>query len=117
MSVSTARKIPIPTYEGELTMTSELTEKFYQAVRCLFCAEPIPLSKSLLSLSVVESESTIVEQQGRSHVFILRCEACLRESRYLKSEIENFEGDPPEAGDVNRAGPRRYQRSLRKAAG
>jgi hypothetical protein len=98
-------------------MTSDMTQKSYQAVRCLFCAEPIPLSTSLLSLCVVESEGTIAEQQRWSQVFNLRCEACSRESRYLKSEIENFEGDPPEAADMNRAGPRYYARSLRRAAG
>jgi hypothetical protein len=98
-------------------MTGEMTEKSYQAVRCLFCAEPIPLSTNLLSLSAFESEWTITQQQSRSQVFILRCEACSRESRYLKSEIESFEGDRPEAGDVNRVGARRYPISLRKASG
>jgi hypothetical protein len=93
-------------------MTGEIREKSYQAVRCLFCA-PIPLSTNLLSLSAAESERTIAQQQGRSQVFILRCEACYRESGYLKSEIESFEGYQPEAGDVNRVGARRYSVSLR----
>jgi hypothetical protein len=98
-------------------MTSEMTEKSYQAVRCIYCSEPIPLSHSLLALCIVESERATGEQQSRSQVFILRCETCSRESRYLKSEIESFEGDRPEAGDASRSAPTRYPRSLRKAAG
>jgi hypothetical protein len=98
-------------------MTSEMTERSYQAVRCIYCSEPIPLSPRLLELCLVESKSTTSGLQSQSQVFILRCEACSKESRYLKVEIENFEGDPPEAGDVNGGGPRRYQRFLRKAVG
>ena len=103
--------------EGEMRMTSEMKRKSYQAVRCIYCSEAIPLSPSLLALCAVESESATGELQSQSQVFILRCEACSRESRYLKSEIENFEGDPPEAGDVNPAGPKHYPKSLRKASG
>ena len=97
-------------------MTSEMTEKSYQAVRCSYCSEPIPLSTRLLGIFVAESANT-AESQCQSQVFILRCEACSKESRYLKAEIENFEGDPPKSGDVNRSRSRRYPRSLRKAAG
>jgi hypothetical protein len=102
-----------PLYGWEMPMTSEMTERSYRAVRCIYCSEPIPLSTNLLSLSGVESERMIC----RSQVFILRCDDCSRESRYLKSEIEAFEGDPTDAGKVNRAAPRHYPRSLRKAAG
>jgi hypothetical protein len=98
-------------------MTSEMAEKSYQAVRCLYCSDPIPLSTRLLELCVIESDSATAELQSQSQVFILRCEACSKESRYLKAEIETFDGDPPTSGDVNRSGPRRYPRSLRKAAG
>jgi hypothetical protein len=98
-------------------MTSQMAEKSYQAVRCFYCSEPIPLSSRLLELFVVESESTTAKLQGESQVFILRCEACAKESRYLKAAIDTLEGEPPQKGDVIRSGPRRYPRSLRKAAG
>src|ERR1700674_3438650 len=98
-------------------MPSEMTERSYQAVRCIYCSEPIPLSPRMLALCLVESKSTTSGLQSQSQVFILRCEACSKESRYLKTEIENFEGDPPEAGDVNPAGPKHYPKSLRKASG
>ena len=98
-------------------MTSEMSEKSYQAVRCSYCSEPIPLSARLLELFVVESDSSTAQLQGQSQVFILRCEACSKESRYLKAEIDTFEMEPPPTGDVSRSGPRRYRRSLREAAG
>ena len=100
-----------------MPVTSEMTENSYQAVRCFTCSEPIPLSTRLLDLSVVESDKVTAEQQYQPQVFTLRCKACFRESRYIKSEIEIFEGEPPNAGQANRSGPRRYPRSLRKAAG
>jgi hypothetical protein len=93
-----------------------MTQKSYQAVRCLFCAEPIPLSASLLSLCIVESGGMTTEQQLSPQEILVRCEACARESHYLKSEIENFEGEPPEAIDVNRREPAQYPRTMRKAA-
>jgi hypothetical protein len=98
-------------------VTSEMTQKSYQAVRCLYCSDPIPLSATILKLCVVESGEATAERQCQSQVFILRCDACSRESSYLKSEIESFEGEPSKTGGVNRSTPRRYQRSLRKAAG
>jgi hypothetical protein len=97
-------------------MTSEMTEKSYQAVRCSHCSEPIPLSTRLLELFVAESDDT-AEPQCQSQVFILRCEACSKESRYLKAEIDTLEGEPRQSGEMNRFGPRGYPKSLRKAAG
>ena len=97
-------------------MTSEMSEKSYQAVRCSYCSEPIPLSTRLLEIFVAESDNA-AETQCQSQVFILRCDACSKESRYLKAEIDSFEGEPRQRGDVNRFGPRGYARSLRKAAG
>jgi len=97
-------------------VTSEMSEKSYQAVRCCYCSEPIPLSARLLKLFTSESNN-IAEPQCQSQVFILRCEACFKESRYLKDEIDTFEGEPRQSGDVNRSGPRGYPKSLRKAAG
>jgi hypothetical protein len=104
-------------YEGATPMTSEMTEKSYQAVRCLYCSEPIPLSARLLEIFALESYSTTGELQVQSKVFTLRCGACSKESRYLKSEIETFEGDPPESGDMIRSGPTDYPRPFRTAAG
>jgi hypothetical protein len=100
---------------GEL-MTSEMIRKSYQAVRCLFCSEPIRLSTRLSELCVFESDETPAERQRKSQVFILRCEACSKENRYLKSEIEAFAGEPPTTSDANHFGPRSYRSSLRKAA-
>jgi hypothetical protein len=97
-------------------MTSEMSEKSYQAVRCSYCSEPIPLSTRLLMLFVAESDKT-AELQYKSQVFILRCEACSKESRYLKSEIDTLEGEPRQTGGVNRSSPRGYPKSLRQAAG
>ena len=97
-------------------MTSEMIRKSYQAVRCFYCSEPIPISTRLLELCVVDSDSTTVELRCQCQVFILRCEACSKESRYLKSEIEAFAGEPPITGYANLSGPRSYQRSLRRAA-
>jgi len=96
-------------------MTSEMSEKSYQAVRCSYCSEPIPLSTRLLNLFVTESDNT-AEPQCQSQVFILRCEACSKESRYLKAEIDTLEGEPLQKDDVNRFGPRGYPKFLRKAA-
>ena len=97
-------------------MTSEKAEKSYKAVRCFYCSEPIPISARLLELFVVKSDKT-AEPQCQSQAFILRCEACSKESRYLKAEIDTLEGEPRQTGDMNRSGPRGYPRSLRKAAG
>jgi hypothetical protein len=97
-------------------MTSEMTEKSYQAVRCSYCSEPIPLSTRLLEIFVAESDNT-VESQCQSQVFILRCDACSKEGRYLKSEIGTFESKSSQVDDLNRFGPRRSPASYRKAAG
>jgi hypothetical protein len=107
---------PYPVYEREMPMTSEMSEKSYQAVRCSYCSEPIPLSTRLLEIFIAESDNR-VEPQSQSQVFILRCEACSKESCYLKAEIDTLEGEPLQRGDVNRFGPRGYPNSLRKAAG
>ena len=98
-------------------MTSEMTEKSYLAVRCFYCSEPIRLSTRLLELCHVDSDSTTAELQCQCQVFILRCDACSKEIRYLKSQIEMFEGEAPKRSDANRIGPRSYPRSLPKAAG
>ena len=98
-------------------MTSEMTEKSYQAVRCLYCSEPIRLSSRLLELFDVDSDSTTADLQCHCQVFNLRCDACSKEIHYLKSEIETFEGEPPKTGDANRTTPRSYPKSFHKAAG
>jgi hypothetical protein len=98
-------------------MTSEVTGKSYQAVRCCYCSEPIPLSIRLLELCHFGSDCTTAELQCHCQAFILRCEACSNESRYLKAEIYTLEGEPGQRGDVNQAGARGYPNSLRKAAG
>ena len=98
-------------------MTSEMSEKSCQAVRCLYCSKPIPLSTRMLELAHSDSGSATAELQRRCLVFILRCDACSKESRYLKAEIGSFEMLPPQSGDVSRSGPRSYPRSLPKAAG
>jgi hypothetical protein len=103
--------------EGKLSMTSEMTGKYYQAVRCFQCSKPIPLSTRLLELCHFDSGSTPAELEGQCQVFILRCDACSKESRYLKTEIETFEEDPPHRGDVNPSVPLNYPKSLRRAAG
>jgi hypothetical protein len=98
-------------------MTSEMSEKSFQAVRCSYCSEPIPLSTRLLELCHFDSDSTPTELECQCQVFILRCDACSKESRYLKAEIETLGGEPPHSGDVNPSFPRSYPKSLRKAAG
>jgi hypothetical protein len=98
-------------------MTSEITEKSYQAVRCSYCSEPIPLSSRLLELCHFHSDSTSAELQRQCQVFILRCEACSKEGRYLKAEIETLNGEPRKSGDLYRFGPRGYPMALCKAAG
>jgi hypothetical protein len=95
----------IPLSEREMQMTSEMSEKSYQAVRCSYCSEPIPLSTRLLKLFVTVFDNT-AEPRSQSQVFILRCEACSKESRYLKAEIDTFEGEPRQSGDLNRFSPR-----------
>lgn len=93
-------------------MTTEMSAKSYQAVRCYYCSEPIPLSVRLLELC-----GTTTEPQCQSYVFILRCEACSKESRYLKSEIEIFESESSQNANLNRFGPRRSLSPYRNAAG
>ena len=100
-----------------MPMTSEMMVKPYQAVRCLYCSEQIPLSTRLLELFAAKSDITAAQLQGQSQVFIMRCEACSKESRYLKSEIDTVEGEPPQRDDVNRDNPRAYSKSLSQAAG
>jgi hypothetical protein len=78
-------------------MTIEMSEKSNQAVRCSYCSEPIPLSKPLLRLFVAESHKK-ADLQCQSQAFILRCEACSKESRYLKAEIETFEAVSRQTG-------------------
>ena len=73
-------------------MTSEMSEKSYQAVRCLYCSKPIPLSTRMLELAHIDSGSTTTELQRKCQVFILRCEDCSKESRYLMAQIETFPG-------------------------
>jgi hypothetical protein len=68
-------------------MASSMLEKSYQAVRCSYCSQPIRLSTRLLELFAPESGNE-AETQYQCQVFILRCEACAKEGRYLKSEIE-----------------------------
>jgi hypothetical protein len=96
-------------------MTSAMAEKSYQAVVCVHCSEPIPLSVKLQAL-FVESDAT-TDQQIHAQAFVMRCESCSKESHYLKSEIETFDGEPPQSGDRKLPGSRRYPRSLRKASG
>jgi len=96
-------------------MTSAMAEKSYQAVVCVYCSEPIPLSVRLREM-FVESDTTI-ELQSQAQAFVMRCQSCSKESRYLKSEIETFDGEPPQSGDRKLPGSRRYPRSLRKASG
>jgi len=98
-------------------MTSEMSEKSYQAVRCSYCSEPIPLSVRLLELCQVDSDSMAAELQSHCRVSILRCEACSKEGLYLKSEIEIFESESAQTADLHRFGPRRSAASYRKAAG
>jgi len=98
-------------------VTSEMTEKSYLAVRCLYCSEPIRLSARMIELCHVDSDSTASDVQGHCQVFILRCESCSKEIHYLKSQIEMFEEEASKAGDVNRDSHRRFPRVLPKAAG
>lgn len=107
---------PVFFYEREMAMTSEMSEKTYQAVRCSYCSDPIPLSTRLLKLFVTVSDNT-AEPQSQSQVFILRCGACSKENRYLKAEIDTFKWEPRQSGDLHRFGPMGYPKSLRKAAG
>jgi hypothetical protein len=94
-------------------MASEIEERSCQAVRCLYCLEPIPLSASLLRRLAVKSDSSAALEDG-SPVFILRCEACSKERRYFKSEISIIDLGPV----GSRPGPRGYSRLLlREAAG
>jgi hypothetical protein len=98
-------------------MTSEMTEKSYPAVRCLYCSEPIRLSTRLLELCHADSESATAELQCQCQVFILRCDTCSKEGRYLKAEIETFEGEATGTDEASRFGPLRSPKSYRKAAG
>ncbi len=98
-------------------MTSEMSEKSYQAVRCSYCLELIPLSVRFLEICHIDSDSAPADLQSQCQVFILRCGICSKEGRYLKSEIETFESESPQTGDLNRFGPRRSPAAYRKAAG
>jgi len=112
-----SHKITCSIFKGKMLMTSELTEKSFQAVRCLYCSEPIRLSTRLLELCHADSDGTTAELQGQCQVFILRCEACSKEGRYLKSEIEFFESESPQTADLHRFRSRRSAASYQKAAG
>jgi hypothetical protein len=98
-------------------MTSEMTGKSYEAVRCFHCSEPIPLSARLLELCHVGFDRANAELPYLCQVFILRCNSCTKELHYLKSEIETFEGEPSLSRDMKPSVPRDFQKSLRSAAG
>jgi hypothetical protein len=96
-------------------MTSNTSGTSYQAVRCSCCSEPIPLSTLLVKLFVTESDDPN-DQYRRSQVFILRCEACSKESCYLKSEIETFESESLHPGGHARFGPLGSREPYRRTA-
>jgi hypothetical protein len=98
-------------------MKGEMSETSFQAVRCSYCSEPIPLSARLLELCHFDSDCSAAEVQCHCQVFILRCEVCSKENRYLKAEIETVDEEPHQSSDWNGSGPRGYPQSLRKAAG
>jgi hypothetical protein len=76
-------------------MTSEKREKSCRAVRCFYCSEPNRLSIRRLELCKVHSDNTSAKLDCHCSVFILRCDACSRESRYLKAKIDTFGIVPP----------------------
>ena len=68
-------------------MNAEATET-HSSVRCIFCAQPIPLSAKLANLHVVaKDESNRAEYENRSGVMLLRCPKCSREAPYRRDEI------------------------------
>jgi hypothetical protein len=96
-------------------MTSDMSGTSYQAVRCSYCSELIPLSTRLVKLFVTESDDPN-EQHRRSQVFTLRCEACSKESCFLKSEIQTLESESPQPSDGAGFGPLGSRRSYRRTA-
>src|SRR5271165_1416088 len=61
---------------GPHIMNAEATET-HSSVRCIFCAQQIPLSSKLANLYVVaKDESHRAEHEHRSGVMLLRCAKC-----------------------------------------
>jgi hypothetical protein len=68
-------------------MNAEATET-HSSVRCIFCAQPIPLSPKLASLYVVaKDESHRAEHEHKSGVMLLRCAKCSREAPYRRDDV------------------------------
>ena len=87
-----------------------------RVVKCIFCAQPIPLSPRLASLYIVaKDDAQRAEQERRSRVVLLRCDKCSREAQYRRSDIVSLgAADAVQSGDATK--PPIPLNALRKAA-
>ena len=92
-------------------MIREALESHDRVVKCLFCAQPFPISARLASLYVVaKDEAEREEQARRSQVVTLRCPKCSREAPYRRSDVitrEVIAGELPGA----EAQPKAFKRA------
>lgn len=69
-------------------MVHETIDTQDRVVKCIFCAQPIPVSPRLASLSVVPKDDAERDaQQRRSQVVIQRCPKCNHEAHYRRGDI------------------------------
>jgi hypothetical protein len=97
-------------------MIPEVAETQDRVVKCIFCAQPIPLSPRLVSLYVVaKDDAQRAEQERRSRVVLLRCDKCSREAQYRRADIVSLGGgNTTQVGDTTK--PPVPLNALRKAA-
>ena len=68
-----------------------MTPKTYSGVSCVWCGEPIPVSKRVVEIQdEIERGKTIVP-----YTFVARCKVCECESTYEVSSVQSFDGEPP----------------------
>ena len=88
-------------------MNAEATET-HSSVRCIFCAQPIPLSpKQARRSGVAKDDAQRAERERRSSVMLLRCPKCSREAPYRRDEVTT---SAPDASSPHNA-PKVFRRA------
>lgn len=97
-------------------MLIEGTETQEKSVRCIFCAQQIPLSPRLASIYAVSNEEgKDSEERRRSRIMILRCSKCSREAPYRRDDVVISHKDS-NAEAAETVAPQLFLKAFRRAA-